>query len=58
MARGEGEIDGPADVPAQSAEEEFVTFQAAKVLSFSARQSAQGSGAGTSPNAESPAGQR
>jgi ATP-binding cassette, subfamily C, bacterial len=48
MARGDGEIGGTQDVPAQS-KEDLVDFQKAKVLPFSARPAPQLNNAGASP---------
>ena len=44
MARGEGEIDDTRDVSAQSTERDFVNFETAKILSFSAKQGAEDNG--------------
>ena len=57
MARGEGEIDGARDVPAQPNEQDLVNFQTGKVVPFSARPGTQvGEGASPRPHLSDPLG--
>lgn len=58
MARGEGEIDDTPHVPAQSTEQDYVNFETAKVLAFSARQGAADNGTAAPSSREGVDGQR